>query len=198
MSEAPSSSPPQSPASPSSALAPEGAPGPLRAARFDGGTTAVLRALAIAFMLTLSVLQAWPLKRVVAPFAPLFDKLGMGQRWNLFTSTGHFAYQLQVEGLRIDQSARLLYRALEHDELGLGPKLTYRRLRGIYDPRSKKVARDQYEPFARWLADDILAQHPEFVGVRVSARRLSLGAGEQRTELASIEHVSEIYRPGTP
>jgi hypothetical protein len=155
------------------------------------------RALAIAFVLILSVLQAWPVKRLVRPFAPLFDKLGMGQRWNLFTSTGPYAYQLQIEGLRGDQSARLLYRSLEQDVLGLVPRLTYRRLRAIYDPRSKKVARAQYEPFAQWLAEEILAAHAEYVGVRVSVRRLRL-SGEQLREVASIEHVVETYRPGTP
>lgn len=159
---------------------------------------ATFRALAIAFVLTLSVLQAIPAGRLVRPFAPVFDKLGLGQRWNLFTSSGQFAYQLQIEGLLGDQTARLLYRAHERDVLGLAPQLTYRRLRGIYDPRSKTVARAQYEPLTRWLGEWILAEHAEFVGVRVSVRRLRLGAPGLPTEVASIEHSSEIYRPGTP
>lgn len=137
-------------------------------------------------------------RSVLKPMLRVTRELGMGQRWRLFTVRGQHVYRIQVEALQLDQRWRLLYRAHELDTLGLAAQLTYRRLRGIYDPRNKEEAGAQYEAFVKWISDTVLARHPEFLGVRVSMERLRLGAPAQATELASVEHTGEVYRPGTP
>lgn len=137
-------------------------------------------------------------RAVLKPAQRVMHALGMGQRWRLFTMRGEHAYRIQVEAMQLDQSWRLLYRAHELDRLGLAAQLTYRRLRGIYDPRNKDEAGAQYEAFVKWVSDTVLSQHPEYVGVRVSMERLRLGTPARAMELASVEHSGEIYRPGTP
>lgn len=135
---------------------------------------------------------------LLQPVKPMLDKLGMNQRWNLFASKGRHAYRLQVEAMQQDQTFHLLYRAHELDTVGLTPRLSFRRLRGIYDSRSAGEARSEYESFTRWLSSSLLSQHPEYLGVRVSMQRLRLGSRSEQTEVLSVDHVSELYRPGTP
>lgn len=196
------------------------------------GKRAAARAIVIALVLMLSVLQAMsgkaiktaelmPVERslgagvssairessrawvrarkfLISPFERLFDELGMGQRWRLFTVRGRFTYRIQVEAMGVDQSWRLLYRAHDVDALGLSPELTYRRLRGIFDPHNKDDANAQYDAFVKWLSKRVLDVHPEFVGLRVSMERLKLNSPDAPTEIASVEHTNEVYRPGTP
>ncbi|HEY6879079.1 MAG TPA: hypothetical protein VI299_13730, partial [Polyangiales bacterium] len=144
--------------------------------------------------------RAWVHTRkvLISPFVRLFDELGMGQRWRLFTVRGRFTYRIQVEAMGVDQRWRLLYRAHDVDALGLSPELTYRRLRGIFDPHNKDDANAQYDAFVKWLSKRVLDAHPEFVGLRVSMERLKLNSPEAPTEVSSVEHMNEVYRPGTP
>lgn len=191
-----------------------------------------LRALAIALVLALAVLQAMPGKAVtagelmplqralgwdaanavgasarllarlrqqaLAPFERVFDQLGMDQRWRLFTVRGRFTYRIVIEAMtEQDQQWQLLYRAHDVDVLGLSPELTYRRLRGIFDPHNKDNANAQYDAFVKWVSRRVLDTHPEYVGLRVSMERLKLNSPEAPTEVESVEHRNEVYRPGT-
>jgi hypothetical protein len=135
---------------------------------------------------------------VVHAVAPLLSELGMRQRWALFTIRSRRAFRLQIEAMHKDQRWQLVYRAHELDRLGLLPKLSFRRLRGIYDPRSENEPRAQYEALVNWLAKDLLVTHPAFIGVRISVQRLRLGSQREPTAVTSVEHVREIYRSGTP
>jgi hypothetical protein len=138
-------------------------------------------------------------KLALSPFERVIDGLGMGQRWRLFTVRGRFTYRIVIEAMtEQDQQWQLLYRAHDVDVLGLSPELTYRRLRGIFDPHNKENANAQYDAFVRWVSKRVLDRHPEYVGMRVSMERLKLNSPEALTELASVEHTNEVFRPGTP
>ncbi len=138
-------------------------------------------------------------KAALAPFEPIFDELGLGQRWRLFTVRGRFTYRINIEAMtESDQDWKLLYRAHDVDVLGLAPELTYRRLRGIFDPHNKEDANAQYDAFVRWLGKRVLDRYPEYVGMRVSMERLKLNGTDALTEVSSIEHLNEVFRPGTP
>jgi hypothetical protein len=144
--------------------------------------------------------RAWVKTRrfLLSPFDRLVDELGLGQRWRLFTVRGRHTYRINIEAMGEDQRWQLLYRAHDVDVLRLSPELTYRRLRGIFDPHNKDDANAQYDAFVQWISKRVLDRHPEYVGVRVSMERLKLNSPDALTELASVEHTNEVFRPGTP
>jgi hypothetical protein len=138
-------------------------------------------------------------KQILSPFDRLYDELGMGQRWRLFTVRGRFTYRIVIEAMtENDQQWQLLYRAHDVDVLGVSAELTYRRLRGIFDPHNKEDANAQYDAFVHWVSGRVLDAHPEYVGLRVSMERLKLNSPSSPTEVASVEHMNEVFRPGTP
>ncbi|HEX5661166.1 MAG TPA: hypothetical protein VFX59_28440 [Polyangiales bacterium] len=135
----------------------------------------------------------------LSPFDRLYDELGLGQRWRLFTVRGRFTYRINIEALtEHDQAWKLLYRAHDVDVLGLSPELTYRRLRGIFDPHNKEDANAQYDAFVHWVSKRVLDVHPEYVGLRISMERLKLNSPAELTQVESVEHMNEVFRPGTP
>jgi len=129
--------------------------------------------------------------RLFKPFARGLGMLGVRQSWGLFSGSGREAFRIRVEAQAADDTWRLVYSAHQEDALGLAATLSYRRLRGIYNPSVKGGAKAQYEGFVSWLAQRIVRDHPEYRRVRVSMERLRLGSRKQASRALAIEHESE-------
>lgn len=130
-------------------------------------------------------------KRLLRPFDALFDFAGLGQRWGLFLQGNREAFRLQIEAQTTDGQWQLVYRARQYDALGLDRTLAFRRLRGIYNPRSKSRVRGQYNGFVTWLARHVAAQNPEYRRLRVSMERLRLGSRNVPSQPLGVHHKRE-------
>ena len=135
---------------------------------------------------------------VVGPVKPLFDFVGMGQRWGLFLQSGRSAYRLQVEGRTADGRWTLLYQPHEVDRLGLESLLSFRRLRGLYNPGAKGEPRPQFEGFVDYLATRVFAENRALLGLRVRMERLRLGTRDEPTRTLEVAHESERSREDRP
>lgn len=131
---------------------------------------------------------------LMAPFQPLFEFAGMGQRWGLFLQTGRTGYRIRIDGRSATGNFRLLYRPHTDDPLGLGSTLAFRRMRGIYNPGSKGTPRAQFEGFVTWLSSALFAKHPDLDVIRVRMQRLRLGTRSEPTTLVDVAHESERVR----
>ena len=131
---------------------------------------------------------------VVKPIKPLFDFAGMGQRWGLFLQSGRSAYRMQVEGRTKGGDFRLLYSPHQHDPRALESLLSFRRLRGLYNPGVKGEPRPQFEGFVTYLAAALFAAHAELDAVRVRMERLRLGTRTEPTLILDVAHESERIR----
>lgn len=112
---------------------------------------------------------------IVAPVQPLLDFLGLGQGWGLFLMSGQVAHRIRLEARTDTSDFQVVYRHHHQDDLGLAPWLTFRRVRGIYNPR-RNGPRAHYEGFVSWITHKICADHPAIRGVRVEMERFSLRA----------------------
>lgn len=153
---------------------------------------ATLRTAVITLLLTLGFIAGWPRVsprllaklpgslaerlsripelqgRLLAPFAPIASAFGIyGENWALFATTGGTRNRIHVEARR--QGSRdftLLYRVHDADHRYLAQMLEYRRVRNIWNPHRSGLSQG-YEPFAHWLIQRTLRDHPEFDAVRI-------------------------------
>lgn len=137
-------------------------------------------------------------ERALAPIRPLFDLLGVHQRWGLFLMGGREVYRLQLEGRSVGGEFELLYRAHQHDALELAQPLAYRRVRGIYNPRGKRKAPAQYEGFVAWLSEQTFARRPRVCEVRVSMVRERLASRSAANRPLDVRHVRTRTRGECP
>ena len=127
-------------------------------------------------------------RRLLAPFEPLFHHMKLDQSWGLFLSRSHRGSALEVEALTA-RGWQTLYAANRVDRLGLGPRLGYRRLRGVYNTSSASDARAHYDGFTLWLARQLFAAHPDYREIRVSLQRMRVGTRTREVELLERAHV---------
>ena len=131
----------------------------------------------------------------LTPVKPLLELTGSRQRWFLFTSAGEVTHRLRIEAREAASGTwRMLYRAHVEDRLGLHPALSYRRVRGVYNPKAWTGVVRQYKGFANWIASDVLRSHPEYEAVRVGMERLELATRDRANRELGIEHVVERTR----
>jgi hypothetical protein len=129
-----------------------------------------------------------------APLGPWFHYTQTGQQWPLFINPKRECFRMLVEARKPPRRRQqrdwvLLYRASDVDRAGVSNMVRYRRLRGIYNPSAKRGPHAQYEGFASWLADHLLAQHSKYASVRVSMERLAIGAPGSEPRSLGVEHV---------
>jgi hypothetical protein len=129
-----------------------------------------------------------------APLGPWFHYTQTGQQWPLFLNPNRECFRLLVEARKPPRRRKeadwvLLYRASDVDRARLSSLLRYRRLRGIYNASAKRGPHAEYEGFASWLADHLLADHPKYALVRVSLERLAIGAPGSEPRSLGVEHV---------
>jgi hypothetical protein len=108
---------------------------------------------------------------LLAPLASLESIAGLRQRWNLFLTVGEEAYRIRIEARTPDDAWHVVYRANQLDSLELAPLLSYRRLRGMYNP-NKYGAKPEYAAFTSWLTQRVLHDHPEYTALRVGMERV--------------------------
>jgi hypothetical protein len=130
----------------------------------------------------------------LGPLDRWFHYTRTGQQWPLFINPKRECFRLLVEARKPPRGRKerdwvLLYRATDVDRARLSSMLRYRRLRGIYNPSAKRGPHAEYEGFARWLADQLLARHSKYASVRVSMERLAIRAPGSEPESLGIEHV---------
>jgi hypothetical protein len=131
---------------------------------------------------------------LLSPLAPIERVTAMRQQWSLFSVSSPFAFRLRLEAQHLAGDWQLIYRANGEDTLGLGPRLRYRRLRGLYSPSGSSGARRQYPGLVDWLAGQVLHAHPEYTALRASMERHSLATRERPNTLLRIEDVLERSR----
>ncbi|MBX3156526.1 MAG: hypothetical protein KF773_11040 [Deltaproteobacteria bacterium] len=102
--------------------------------------------------------------------------LELTQRWTLFRKASTRRFRMVVDGLDRRGAWQLLYRAGDDEHDAYGDMLAYRRMRGTYNPRGQ-LERGQYRRFARWMAQRVLADHPELVVARVRMERIEIRDG---------------------
>jgi hypothetical protein len=130
----------------------------------------------------------------LAPLDRWFHYTQTGQQWRLFINPKRECFRLLVEARKSPRGRRerdwvLLYRATDVDRARLSSMLRYRRLRGIYNASAKRGPHADYEGFAHWLADQLLARHSKYASVRVSMERLAIAAPGSEPQRLGIEHV---------
>jgi hypothetical protein len=133
---------------------------------------------------------------LLLPFEPLFHYTGTGQRWALFVSARRECFRIRVAA-GSDASYQNLYRAQDIDEAALGPLLTYRRTRGLYDAGSQSSPSAAYAGLAKLIADRVFEQRPEVARVRVWMERLYIAAPEAALKSLGAEYevVQERVQP---
>lgn len=137
-------------------------------------------------------------KWLLAPLAPVLQGAALRQQWNLFLTVSDEVFRLRIDVQALDDKTwRLVYRANELDALGLSSLLSYRRVRGIYNP-SKYGARSQYESLTGWLAQRVLQEHPTLSALRVSMERLSIGEPRVAARLLDTRYPLEHTRGTAP
>lgn len=129
------------------------------------------------------------------PFEPLFRAAGMTQQWSLFINVRRECFRMHIDVAGPDQVYAPVYRALAVDLEGLAPLLSYRRLRGIYDPGLKRGPDASYPGFVRYIARRLYADRPERRFVRVAMERLSIGPPGTSPRTMDLEHVVIDERP---
>ncbi len=105
-------------------------------------------------------------KKVLAPFSQLFRYTGTGQGWGFFNTPDAYPDQLQVEAL-IEGKWTLLFAALSKETTFLSEKLTYRRVRGVYDGNTDRPGAS-YNHMVDWIAEETFGAFPGAQRVRVS------------------------------
>jgi hypothetical protein len=95
---------------------------------------------------------------------------------------------MHVEVRRPGSAWRELYRAPGQGPPWLSRLLSYRRIRGIYNPGSRSGPRGQYEGFVRALARDVFARDRQLNELRVRMERLHIVAPGSPPESVGLEH----------
>lgn len=131
------------------------------------------------------------------PLKPAFRITGTGQAWALFTYPDRFPSRLVVEARRTGGKWVRLYAALDDDAAFLREKLVFRRMRGVYDSSSEKVA-NSYDPFCSWMAAEVFAAYPDYDEVRVLFQRIHTREPHEAADTLEVEgekHVRKRTRP---
>ena len=120
-----------------------------------------------------------PIRRVqtvaLYPFAWLAWDLRITQRFALFQVAGAQRFRMRVEGQVAGGAWQLIYRAADPEHREYADVLEYRRINGLWNPTDKPPG--AYARFVGWFCDRVLADHPEFTGVRVREERVELAPG---------------------
>lgn len=107
-------------------------------------------------------------KTIMAPFQPILRLTGTGQSWALFAYPDRYPNRLVVD-VR-DPSGRWspVFEGGNPELAFLAPKLTFRRIRGVYDTAAARGSPGKvYDRFADWVARETLAAFPNATDVRV-------------------------------
>ena len=112
--------------------------------------------------------------QLMTPFRWIGDDLRLTQRWKLFPVANADRYRMWIEG-RAGAAAdwQLLYRPHDDVHTWLSDDLEYRRLRGAWNPGTRRV-RGAWPYFASWVARVTFLARPELTHVRVRMEQLDL------------------------
>lgn len=131
------------------------------------------------------------------PFKPVFRITGTGQAWALFTYPDRYPSRLVIDARKKGGEWETLYAALDDEHAFSREKLVYRRMRGVYDSSSEKVA-NSYDPFCSWIAAEVFAAYPEYDEVKVRFQRIHTrepGEAADTLEVEGEKHVRKRMRP---
>ena len=127
-------------------------------------------------------------RALLRPLEPLSALGALGQQWGLFMVSSSIAFRIQVEVRSQDGPWQVIYRTHELDSFALDPWLSYRRVRGIYNPRRRLGPHPQYEGFVHWLGRKVLAEHTECRALRVRMERYQLGTPTSANQSLGYEY----------
>jgi hypothetical protein len=117
-----------------------------------------------------------PIRRVqrtaLTPVAWIEPTLRVSQRWALYQAPSRDRFRLWIEGRDERGRWQLLFRAGDPAHQRDADLIDYTRPRGAWDPTS--VPPYQYQLFARWMIERILAEHPTWVAARVRLEKVRI------------------------
>jgi len=113
---------------------------------------------------------------LLRPVQPAADLFGLRQRWKLFAGAARDRYRMTIE-VRAAGAApwQLVYRSHDAAHDFRDAQITYRRVRGAWNPNTTYGARGGYPIFAGWIADRLFARDPRAYEVRVQMERITIG-----------------------
>lgn len=111
---------------------------------------------------------------VLRPVVWIRYGLRVAQRWAVYQAPSRDAYRLWVEGGDARGRWHVLFRAGDSEHTAYASLIDTSRPRGAWSPTD--VVPPQYEPFARWLTERVLDDHPEYVAARVRLEKVELTA----------------------
>jgi hypothetical protein len=128
----------------------------------------------------------------LTPFRPLFGALHVTERWVLFAGASRERFRLEMAARRAPDSGwKLLYRADDERHRFLGELIEYRRVRGVYNPRTQE-APEGYPAFASFIARRVFVARPEFREVRVRMERIRIA--DEGGYRGTKEYAHELVR----
>jgi hypothetical protein len=114
--------------------------------------------------------------RLLRPVQPAAGLFGLRQRWKLFAGAARRRYRMSIEVRAHGETTwRVVYRPHDDEHELLAGPITYRRVRGAWNPHSTYGARGGYAPFATWIADEIFARDARAEAVRVQMEKVLIG-----------------------
>ena len=105
--------------------------------------------------------------QLVRPVHPLFDAVGVDQRWSLFPVADPEPWWMHVEARRKGETEfTLLYRPWDDEHDWSVETIEYRRVRGVWNPGSAGLRFD-HPRFVDWVARRAFDEDPDWEEVRV-------------------------------
>ncbi len=132
---------------------------------------------------------------LVGPLNPVFDAVGVHQRWSLFPIADPEPWWMHVEARREGAPFELLYRPWDEAHDWELDRLEYRRVRGVWNPGSAGTRYD-YPRFVDWVARRAFDYDETYVEVRVRMAQyyLPLPTEEDPPERTLSWHFEEVRR----
>ena len=132
--------------------------------------------------------------RVLEPIAPAAELFGLRQRWKLFAGAARRRFRMTIEVRGPGEPWRLVYRPHDEAHDTLAAQITYRRVRGAWNPHTTYGARGGYAPFAGWIADELFARDPRLDAVRVQMERILIGPRGDYTPTGEVAYPIVLTR----
>jgi hypothetical protein len=132
---------------------------------------------------------------ILKPLDPLWHRVFIGQRWALFRAASRHQNRMWIEA-RAGRDApwAVLFRVQDDDYAFMASRISYRRLRGSWDPRTSGP-RGAWKPFVTWIAGQIFASDPHLTEVRVRMEKAEIGARGGVTMTGEFEYDQTRQRP---
>jgi hypothetical protein len=117
---------------------------------------------------------------VLRPVRKVRELTSITQKWNVFRGASAEKLRMRIEARAGAGDWIVLYRAGDDAHTFMADELAYRRIRGVWNPRSTGP-RAGYGAFVTWIAREVFQRRPELDTVRVVMERIHITPGGVRS-----------------